>query len=291
LYPPKSRYILDIAIPSTFTSQVKHGILKTYLIGQLARAVSIFRVRKIVIYLTKNTKSERKNQRIIELILRYLITPQYLRRKVFPKMAVLKYVGILPPLQTPNHPTITNIEKIFDEFREGIIVKETQDYLFIDVGLEDPVIVRKHKRRIKNKIVVVHLKRKGSELKGTIVKSEKVPYYFKYDILSFKGTLRELLQKSYKEYDLVIGTSRFGNPLEEVENQLFKELKKRRRILIVFGGPKEGLLDIGATKEDFDYFINTIPDQGVRTIRTEEAVFATLSIFNYLIERSNNKKM
>jgi hypothetical protein len=55
--------------------------------------------------------------------------------------------------------------------------------------------------------------------------------------------------------------------------------------LIVFGSPKRGLQEIlkqeGKTPEEaFDYFINTVPNQNVSTVRTEEAILISLGILN-----------
>jgi hypothetical protein len=32
-----------------------------------------------------------------------------------------------------------------------------------------------------------------------------------------------------------------------------------------------------------DFVVNTIPKQGTKTVRTEEAIFASLSLFNFLL--------
>ena len=55
--------------------------------------------------------------------------------------------------------------------------------------------------------------------------------------------------------------------------------------MIVFGSYKEGVREIimaedRREEEIFDYIINTIPDQGTMTVRTEEAVVSSLAILN-----------
>jgi len=60
-----------------------------------------------------------------------------------------------------------------------------------------------------------------------------------------------------------------------------------KSVLVLFGSPHEGVFSI-AKREGFrledvaDFILNTIPLQGTETVRTEEAVFATLSILNVL---------
>jgi len=57
--------------------------------------------------------------------------------------------------------------------------------------------------------------------------------------------------------------------------------------LVAFGAPTQGLYEIldreHAKLEDVaDFVVNTVPGQATETVRTEEAVYATLSILNTL---------
>jgi len=68
---------------------------------------------------------------------------------------------------------------------------------------------------------------------------------------------------------------------------LLKNAKKAKNIIIEFGAPNRGLLEIAKDegidiRKHTDFLVNTIPKQGTETIRTEEAVIATLAIFNLL---------
>ncbi len=57
---------------------------------------------------------------------------------------------------------------------------------------------------------------------------------------------------------------------------------------VAFGGSYAGLFEI-CERQDvdagklFDVIINTIPNQGTATVRTEEALVATLALLNALI--------
>ncbi|RLI12938.1 hypothetical protein DRO35_01660, partial [Candidatus Bathyarchaeota archaeon] len=56
---------------------------------------------------------------------------------------------------------------------------------------------------------------------------------------------------------------------------------------VVFGSPTQGLQEIVKQEnirlEDVaDFIINMIPNQGVETVRTEEAIYATLAVLNIL---------
>ena len=85
-------------------------------------------------------------------------------------------------------------------------------------------------------------------------------------------------------YDLTVGTSERGSVQSAAELQL----PRFQHLLVAFGGPK-GLEDafqrdpaVSATRpldpnDAFHMYINTCPDQGSRTIRTEEAVLISMS--------------
>ena len=56
---------------------------------------------------------------------------------------------------------------------------------------------------------------------------------------------------------------------------------------MAFGSPDEGVPEIIARAGDniselMNFNLNTIPDQGVETVRTEEALWASLSALNLL---------
>jgi predicted SPOUT superfamily RNA methylase MTH1 len=88
-----------------------------------------------------------------------------------------------------------------------------------------------------------------------------------------------------EEFDLRIGTSRYGTPVEEFWSEISKSLNNVESVLIVFGSPRRGLQEIlsqeGKKPMDlFHFFVNTVPSQQVATVRTEEALFITLGMLN-----------
>ena len=99
-----------------------------------------------------------------------------------------------------------------------------------------------------------------------------------------KGTsILQLLETGL--FDLTIGTSRFAPRFQDIKERLGKRWKAASNILILFGAPSNGLHEIAETEgKNFDtmvdFVVNTIPDQGTETIRTEEALLATLAILN-----------
>jgi len=58
---------------------------------------------------------------------------------------------------------------------------------------------------------------------------------------------------------------------------------------VAFGAPSQGLGDIVKRQgrrlsELVDFVVNTVPMQGTETVRTEEALVASLAIFNVVLE-------
>ena len=61
--------------------------------------------------------------------------------------------------------------------------------------------------------------------------------------------------------------------------------KNANLVLVAFGAPAHGLYEIvddeGANLDDVtDFVVNMVPDQGTETVRTEEALLASLAVFN-----------
>jgi predicted SPOUT superfamily RNA methylase MTH1 len=115
------------------------------------------------------------------------------------------------------------------------------------------------------------------------VKRKEVGEYWGFTLRGSKGRLSDL---SYSpEWDLTIATSKLGVTIGEVSEAIHGRWSEAGKTLIVFGSYKEGVGEImerqgRRIEEAFDYIVNTVPDQGTATVRTEEAVHATLAIFN-----------
>ena len=109
--------------------------------------------------------------------------------------------------------------------------------------------------------------------------------YWGYGVHISRESLGRLAQS--KEFDLTVATSRLGVPFPVIEEQLRGRWRRARSVLVAFGSAKGGLKEILARErqmldEAFHFTINTIPGQGCETVRTEEAVYATLAILNLL---------
>ncbi|NIQ32168.1 MAG: hypothetical protein GTN80_00715, partial [Nitrososphaeria archaeon] len=91
-----------------------------------------------------------------------------------------------------------------------------------------------------------------------------------------------------RPFDLVIATSRYGTHFTSVIDKVVRLWEHSRTILVAFGSPVEGLYETVAHEHlNLDkvahFVINTIPDQGTETVRTEEALYATLSCLGLFV--------
>ena len=115
-----------------------------------------------------------------------------------------------------------------------------------------------------------------------ISQSDIQPIYWGYRVYKAESLGNVL---GNQQWDLKVGTSRYGVPVQEVLLSLSKALKTSRSTFVAFGSPKMGLSEILKQeklypKDVFDYFVNTAPDQQTATVRTEEAILISLGILN-----------
>ena len=117
--------------------------------------------------------------------------------------------------------------------------------------------------------------------------SERVGYYWGYAVRRCPSLSTVFTECPYDGgYDASFGTSERGEPISKV---LASKPASPENMLVVFGGvaglevaakADPELDDKGITSENvselFDYWINVLPGQGSRTIRTEEAVWLGL---------------
>ena len=268
---------LSIFIPNSFLSESKDLKIRTYKVGVLGRALAIFQADNVVIYNDDNVKNEDGDNdgRFIAEVLSYMNTPQYLRKQAFPIKAELKHVGILPPLRTPHHPV--NSQPDVGDYRQGFTVKRNKKGTFVDIGM-DNLAFCKEQLSVKK---IFDFKITKIAKKEVIVTPDKPDdVYWGYNVISSNKSLKNSL-KLIKP-NLVIETTRYGDYIDSIFDELKHKVEECNSIAILFGGPYSSIQE-DVSGQNWDLLkINTIPDQGTETVRTEEAVVATLSLFNFM---------
>jgi predicted SPOUT superfamily RNA methylase MTH1 len=273
---------LSIAIPASTISDTPHLREKTAKLGLIGRAAAIFRVDEIIVYPDCPKVDQSKDLNFMSLLLNYLETPQYLRKQLFKLEPDLEYAGILPPLRTPHHPLSGKTKHLkVGEYREGVVLSETKEGLVVDIGVQQPALLRQKQFSVGNRLTlqVVNI---GKQIDVQAVSRDEVPQYWGYRVSVEERSFGQLAKRSF---DLRIATARIGDNFMDVAGKIGEKWGISQRILVAFGAPSRGLHEIlqdeGLNLEDIaDFTVNTVPNQGTATVRTEEALLASLAILN-----------
>lgn len=274
-----------VAIPASVVSDTPHLREKTAKVGLIGRAAAIFRVDEIIIYHDNRKADQYQNADLIAMLLAYMETPQYLRKRLFKLDPRLQYAGILPPLRTPHHPLNRNAENLkIGEYREGVVLSHTSGGALVDIGVEQPVLMRE-KQCEADKRVTVRISKVDEQVEVQTANRDEIPDYWGYTVTQAmeKHALTKLLLGG--RFDLIIATSKKGSKFTDVDGELARRWKEANNILVVFGSPEKGLYEMAKEwnmnlHDVVDFVVNTIPSQGTETVRTEEALLATLAILN-----------
>jgi predicted SPOUT superfamily RNA methylase MTH1 len=274
---------ISIAIPASVVSDTPHLREKTSKIGLIGRTAAIFRVNEIIIYPDVPKINQRVESDLVATLLAYVETPQYLRKRLFRLRPELQYAGILPPLRTPHHPLNRNMKKLkVGEYREGVVLSKTREGTLVDIGVEQPALLPDSQlpagRRITVKIV-----RAGRQIEVVLVNRNEITEYWGYTVDLEELKLGKILKN--RSFDLTIATSKYGAPFADIAEKMAGKWKEAKTVLVVFGAPSRGLYEIakyeGLNLDSIvDFVVNTIPAQGTETVRTEEAIMASLAILN-----------
>jgi predicted SPOUT superfamily RNA methylase MTH1 len=274
---------LAVAIPASFIADTPHLREKTSKIGFIGRAAAIFRVDEIIVYVDDLKANQSRDLDLIALLLRYMETPQYLRKRLFGLQPELQYAGILPPLRTPHHPLQSKLRDLrMGEFREGVAVSKSKAGTLVDIGVEKLVLLPNVQAALDKRLTVQVIKT-VAPVEVQVADREAAPDYWGYTVSVVKGGLVELLKR--RKFDLTLGTSKFATRLQDAAARLHVSWKKAHSILVLFGAPSKGLHEIardeGVNLNDLvNYVLNMVPGQGTETVRTEEAFLATLAVLN-----------
>ncbi|KAI5650570.1 hypothetical protein M9H77_36575 [Catharanthus roseus] len=305
---------VSVAVPGSIIHNAQSLELATRLAGQIARAATIFRVDEVIVFDNKSTFVDESSVLMDESnsdeyesgaaflirILRYLETPQYLRKSLFPKHNSLRFVGLLPPLDAPHH--LRKHE--WAPYREGVSLKDQvpdSGGTFVDVGLNKHVVVDQVIEPGRRVTVAMGTNRNlDTGLTYQVVPSsrprDEAGMYWGYKV-RYASNISSVFTccPHVGGYDYLIGTSEHGAIVRSSE----LSLPSFRHLLIAFGGlagleeciEEDNELKGKNVREVFDLYLNTCPHQGSRTIRTEEAIFISMQYFQEPINRVLQKAL
>lgn len=260
-----------MAIPDTVLEEHDSVREKTTELGYIARACAIYGVDLVQVFRDPRGRGE---SRRIRKVLEYLETPQYLRKRLYPLDEDLRYAGLLPPLRTPSHRAKVSLEELEEgEIREGVTNADGT----VDIGLDRAPMLKEKTPASRRVTVRVASK---SPLRAELASREDVKEYWGYVVEN--KTVEEVLGDG--RFPLKIATSRLGDPLKLVMPRLRDALNGNRQLMFLFGAPSRGLFELVGSqlRERVDFVVNLFAEQQVRTVRTEEAIFAALGLLNFL---------
>lgn len=193
--------------------------------------------------------------------------------------------GLLNPLDSPHHMRVDEDS----EYREGVVLDRPSKPgrgSFVNCGMKKEVQIDKQlKPGLRVTVRLQEPQNPETKVrKGTVVSSHHPRtvsgLYWGYSVRLASCLSAVFSECPFKEgYDVSIGTSERGNSVDQVTLPSF------RHMLVVFGG-LQGLeagvdadpnLEVTDPSVLFDFYLNTCPSQGSRTIRTEEALLISLS--------------
>jgi methyltransferase len=308
------RYTLSVALPGSIISNAKSHEQKTFLAGQIARALAVYCVDEVVIFDDESAEAQSRRAAIndndytafshpdhfLAHLLSYLETPPHLRKALFPMHPNLRTAGTLPSLDMPHHLRANE----WCEYREGVTttVLPNNGGTLVDTGL--PGYMRVPEAEIpSNTRVTVHLhdeESKDVEVVSPNDPREQKGYYWGYTVRQCGGLTDVFTECPFDGgYDISIGTSERGRSLSEVlADKSMRDPSPLGHVLLVFGGVagletaarndrqcQEMGLSGDKVHELFDVWVNLLPGQGSRTIRTEEAVWIGLMGFRSYLEQ------
>ncbi|EKJ71885.1 hypothetical protein FPSE_07986 [Fusarium pseudograminearum CS3096] len=294
-------WTLSVAIPSSILTNLATADQRMTQPARIARALAVFSVDEVVVFDDSHVSTRPRQTdpnsytgdtdpcHFLAHILSFLEAPPFMRKTLFPLHPNLRLTAMLPSLDMPHHPN----PRDYLSYAEGVTVTgatSTGSGTLVECGLENPVEIEADippKTRITLKFP--EDENQYPEPVHPAAPRTEGGYYWGYTVRKANSLSKVFTESPYENgYDVSIGTSERGVPASKA----FPPTKKVNfsHLLIVFGGPRgiefaamndEELssMDIqgSKTKELFDHWINVLPNQGSRTIRTDEAVFIALT--------------
>lgn len=297
-------WTVSVAVPTSIITDFTTREQRTTYAGRVARALAVFSIDEIVIFDDAPIDSRTSADKIdpagytgethpahfLAHILEYLEAPPFMRKTLFPLHPNLKSQGLLPSLDMPPHPH----KDEWLPYREGLTMDgktKSGNGTLVEIGMREPITIIKPVPPLAPRTrVTIHISDDGqSHTVSRETPRTEAGYFWGYTVRRCDSLSEVFTESTFEDgYDLSIGTSERGVPLSRAfPNPGTADFK---HLLIVFGGPRgleyaamndpelrEKTAEGGRIKELFDHWVNVLPNQGSRTIRTDEAMMIALT--------------
>ncbi|MCE4625076.1 MAG: hypothetical protein F7C35_04350 [Desulfurococcales archaeon] len=264
--PPRRSKPFYLAVAASVLNTEPTLPLKTIKASEIARAAAIYRADKLIVY--RDPYSTWKDYRLLKTLLEYIVTPPHLKKLVFPKDPKLRFAGLIKPLQTPAHMVPDKIRP--GTVLDGVVESCGQGTCRILLGVNREGFTQEFRGARPGTIATFKVERVEN---GVIrLRYYRPSHYWNLNVEGSRNITR--LARSLSEQGfLIIGTSRLGRCVGE---WISERMRAAKGFLLIFGGPRGHVWD-SVDRNVMDVIVNTIPIQGTRTVRTEEAILASLS--------------
>jgi predicted SPOUT superfamily RNA methylase MTH1 len=260
----------DVLVPSSLVREAEDGREATRKLGYVARAATVFRADRLVVFPDGEGESDRGAE-FVTTVLDYATTAPYLRQERWDRREELQHVGVLPPL-LPDTSVPDGAE-----LRDGIVTEVgPEGRVRVNCGMQHPISLRTPPSRSVSEGERVTVRVSSREpVRAKLVDSPAVGL----------DVTRTNLADALADAELAIATSRHGDELSVSElASLTERTRDTSRVAVAFGSPGRGLPvilgyedgPVEPTDTRFDLWLNTVPNQGSEVVRTEEAMFASL---------------
>ncbi len=260
---PRRQRKLIVLLPASVLSVEQDLRDKTYKAGLISRVLAIFRVDEVRIFLDEDSTHD--DQETLSELLNYQVVPPHLKKRVVGLSEKLKYAGIMPPLNLPNHLPPRDLNE--GDLIDVLIITRKGSQCSVYMGEAGEGLLKPCHFNVNDIVTARVIRRSGRQFE--LEPSSWGNIYTGYKVLR-SGKLLTELQELKEQGVALVGTSKYGS----TDYWLL-----RGPIALVLGGPKSGLLQYTSRKA-FDLLINAAPLQGTETLRSEEALLASLTLLN-----------
>jgi len=273
---------LTLLVPSSVVREAEDKREATRKLGYVARAAAVFRADRLLVF--PDREGERRwGEEFVRVVLQYAATPPYLKDEVWGRRDELQFAGILPPLRVSSQ-TVTDPDGSVTH--QGIVTKVgSEGRVRVTCGLQHPISL----------MVPPDMPVPSEGERVTVRISSREPVRARLvdkPTAGFDVECTDLSAALSDESRLRIAASEYGEKLSHARlGELLPDL--RAGMTVAFGSPGRGLPEILGVEPEavsaavaadehvesdpgFDRWLNTIPRQGSETVRTEEAMFASL---------------
>lgn len=255
----------------------------------IARACAIHRVERVVVYRDEDTDFFRKHASLIEKVLKYLNTPPYLRKRIIPIDKDLKYVGMLKPLALPIHPK--KDDAVINTVRVGLIEQINDSITKAFIGLRKRCVIKGAHEIAPGALVLLKvLEEKNDHYVCALLDQPDV--YTGFTVASYDNVV-DALRNECRDLILIEFTKHGEDPLKLRSFLKEKTAIGLTGICALFGSPDKDFNEIikyvyrtslEAIVEPHNLVrVNAVPYQGVRSIRTIEALYIALTLLNSVL--------